>query len=235
MEAISTVLPAFNEEANLPSAASGLQRVLQNAPVRDWEIVIIDDGSRDRTGQLADDMARTDPSRIRVLHNSRTQGYARTLRQGFSQARHELVFYMDSDNQFDSEELPRLLALIEGADMVCGYRMRRADGLHRRALSTIYNWVARGVFGRPFHDANCAFRLFRRSILQSVTLESEHGFLGAELLGKATRGGFRVVETGVRHYPRSAGRSSIRPIHVWLSLVDALRVWRKLLSDADGR
>jgi glycosyltransferase involved in cell wall biosynthesis len=234
-DTISAVLPAFDEEENIETAARRLADALRALNLRDWEIIIVDDGSRDRTGEIADHLAAEDPDHIRVFHHDPNQGYAAALRTGFTSARHQLIFYTDSDNQFDVREISALLPLIEQADLVCGFRIYRFDPLTRLVLSWGFNLLVRIIFRIKVRDIDCAFKLYRREIFDRIEIESKKFFVDAEILAKARYYGFRMVETGVRHYPRPAGRSTVRPSHIFSTLRELARIWINIHSKPKHR
>jgi glycosyltransferase involved in cell wall biosynthesis len=224
-KSISAVLPAFNEEENIETAVGRMVEVLKGLDLESWEVIVVDDGSTDRTGQIADQLAARDPHHIRVFHHNPNLGYAEALKTGFTNARHELIFYTDSDNQFDVRELKHLLPLIEDADIVCGFRIYRYDPLTRLILSWGFNLLVRIIFRINVRDIDCAFKLFRREVFDKVTIESKKFFVDAEVLAKAKYFGFKMVEIGVRHYPRMAGRSTVRPSHIPSTLMELARIW----------
>ena len=224
-DTISAVLPAFNEEENIETATRRMVEALTSLGLRDWEVIIVDDGSADRTGEIADRLAREDAAHLRVFHHSPNLGYAEALKTGFTNARHKLIFYTDSDNQFDVREIKNLLPLIENADIVTGFRIYRFDPLTRLVLSWGFNLIVRIMFWINVRDIDCAFKLFRREVFDKVTIESKKFFVDAEVLAKAKYFGFRMVEIGVRHYPRPAGRSTVRPSHIISTLGELARIW----------
>jgi glycosyltransferase involved in cell wall biosynthesis len=234
-DTISAVLPAFNEEDNIEKATTQMAAVLRALELRDWEVIIVDDGSVDRTGTIANHLVATDPDHIRVFHHSPNLGYAQALRTGFTSARHQLIFYTDSDNQFDVAEIKHLLPLIEDADIVNGFRIYRFDPLTRLVVSWVFNLIVRIMFRINVRDVDCAFKLFRREVFDRVTIESKKFFVDAEVLAKAKYYGFRMVEIGVRHYPRTAGRSTVRPSHVFSTLRELVRIWINIHSKPRGR
>lgn len=211
---ISTVLPAYNEEAAIERTVAGLRTVLARLG-HPFEIIIVNDGSADRTGFLADELAREDAA-IRVVHHARNLGYGAALRTGFAAARLEWVFLMDADGQFDPEELPAFLTAAGRADFVVGYRPARADPGHRALFATIWAAVMTVLLGANVRDVDCAFKLMRRSYLTAMPLEAGGAFLSAELIAKARRMGARIVELPVRHLPRRAGRSTGGTLRVLL-------------------
>ena len=226
--ALSAVLPAHNEEHNLAAVVVPLAGVLRRLPLHDWEIVIVNDGSTDRTGETAEQLVRGDPGRIRVIHSERNEGYGAALKRGFDATRHSVIFYMDADGQCDVEALHDLLQRLDDADLATGYRLNRADPWPHRVVSKTFNWMVRAVFGVSTRDANCPFRLVRRCVLESLTLESTQGFFSAELLVKTIWCGFRVAAMGIPHYPRRAGRSMFQLRTIYHTLWECFRVRRSL-------
>jgi glycosyltransferase involved in cell wall biosynthesis len=233
-DSISAVLPAFNEEENIETATRRMVEVLKSLNLREWEVIIVDDGSIDRTGEIADRLASEDSNRIRVFHHSPNLGYAEALKTGFTNGRGKLLFYTDSDNQFDVKELVHLLPLIENADIVNGFRIYRFDPLTRLVLSWGFNLLVRIIFRIKVRDIDCAFKLFRREVFDKVEIESKKFFVDAEVLAKARYHGFRMAEIGVRHYPRVAGRSTIRPSHILSTLAELARIWVNIHSKPRG-
>jgi glycosyltransferase involved in cell wall biosynthesis len=203
--------PAFNEEENV---AETVRRALdQVGPLVDGsiEVLIVDDGSTDRTPQLADELAATDP-RVRV-HHQPNRGYGGALRAGFANARGELIGFSDGDLQFDLSEMSRLLERLEAptqppVDVVIGYRIRRRDPPHRMVIAKTYNAIVSALFGLRVRDIDCAMKLLRREVLDGLPLETDSPFLSAELLIKLGARGARIVQVGVNHYPRAAGTNT---------------------------
>jgi glycosyltransferase involved in cell wall biosynthesis len=224
-DTISAVLPAYNEEENIETAATRLADVLRSLKLRDWEVIIVDDGSVDQTPEIADRLAAADPAHIRVIHHQPNRGYAEALKSGFTSARHQLVFYTDSDNQFDVGELKKLLPLIENADIVCGFRIYRFDPLTRLVLSWGYNLLVRIIFRINVRDIDCAFKLFRHDVFDKIVIESKKFFVDAEILAKARFHKMKLVEIGVRHYPRQAGHSTVRASHIFSTLKEIAQMW----------
>ncbi len=224
---ISAVLPAYNEEENIETAVEKMVRVLESLPMTDYEVIVVNDGSVDATGEISDRLARENP-RVRVFHHRPNRGYAEALKTGFTNARHQLIFYTDSDNQFDVRELKNFLGAIDDYDIVCGFRIYRFDPLTRLVLSWGFNLLVRITFRIRVRDIDCAFKLFRREVFDKVTIESKKFFVDAEVLAKARYHKFSMTEIGVRHYPRPAGRSTVRPSHVLSTLRELAKIWANI-------
>jgi len=207
--ALSFFFPAHNEAANIEALVLEALEALPGL-AEDFEIVAVDDGSRDETPQIADRLA-AEHAPVRVVHHPVNRGYGAAVRTGLAAARHPLVFFTDGDRQFRVADLARLLdrlAQADDPDVVVGYRLRRADPLVRLLYARAYRLALRIFYGLPVRDPDCAFKLFRRAALEDIRLESGGAFMSAELLIKLRRRGRRIVEAGVPHYPRTAGSPS---------------------------
>lgn len=202
---ISVVLPAFNEEPNIERVVRSCVAYLEER-LPDYELLVVNDGSRDRTGEILNRLAGELP-RLRPLHHPQNRGYGAALRTGFDAASKRFVFYMDGDGQFDIHDLDRLLPLATDEDhIVTGYRIERRDPFIRRLNAKLFGgWLVRVMLGVRVRDLNCAFKLIPKKVLDHLTLESPGALINAELYGRAVRQGFGIKEVGVHHYPREAG------------------------------
>jgi glycosyltransferase involved in cell wall biosynthesis len=202
--------PAFNEEENV---AETVRRALDEiGPLVDGslEVLVVDDGSTDRTAEIADHLAAGD-ARVRVHHQA-NRGYGGALRAGFEHARGRLIGFSDGDLQFDLREMSRLLARLdeEGrrVDAVIGYRIKRRDPPHRIFIAKTYNAIVSVLFRLRVRDIDCAMKLFRREVFDGLPLTTDSPFLSAELLIKLRARGERIAQVGVNHYPRAAGTNT---------------------------
>jgi glycosyltransferase involved in cell wall biosynthesis len=202
--------PAYNEEENVEET---VRRALEElGPMVDGslEVLVVDDGSADRTGELADAMAAANP-RVRV-HHQPNRGYGGALKAGFTNARGRLICFSDGDLQFDLGEMRLLLERLDDprypVDAVIGYRRQRRDPFHRTLIAKTYNAVISVTFGLRVHDIDCAMKLFRREVFDGLRLDSDGPFLSAELLVKLRARGTRIAQVGVTHYPRVAGQNT---------------------------
>jgi len=205
---LSLVLPAYNEEGNIERAVRTAAAAGNRAG--SYEVVVVDDGSRDATGARLSALEAEMGPRLRVVRHQENRGYGAALRNGFAAAEGDLVFYTDSDNQFDLSELEGMLPLMGEWDAVLGYRIARQDARRRLMTSWVFNRLACVVFGLTVRDLNCSFKLFRGDLLRSLPLESDDFFIDTEMVARMHRGGWRYVQRGVRHFPRTAGRSTVR-------------------------
>ena len=225
--ALSIVLPAYHEEGNIERAVRDAAAAAAGL-VPSYEIVVVDDGSRDRTGEILARLAAEMGARLRVVHHPVNEGYGAALRDGFRATTGDLVFYTDSDNQFDLRELAGILPLMSEVDAVLGYRVDRQDPWTRRTVSGAFNRLSSAAFGMSVRDLNCSFKLFRGDLLRALPIESTDFFVDTELVARIHRAGWRYVQRGVRHYPRTAGRSTVRASDVPRTLVSLARMWFRL-------
>lgn len=203
---ISAVMPAYNEEANLDEAVGRMARALQGC-TRAFEIIVVDDGSRDGTPEVLERLGAAYPS-LRVVRHPANRGYGAALRSGFAAARFPWIFLMDADNQFDPQELQLLLGGAKDADIVAGIRGHRRDPFLRQLNAWAFFTLVRVLFGRLVHDVNCAFKLIRRDLLAHMDLHAEGALINTEMLVLARRMRARIVEVPVHHYPRRSGKAT---------------------------
>lgn len=231
MAALSFFFPAHNEEANLEALVEEALAVLPGL-ADEFEVIAVNDGSRDRTAEIVDRLAAAN-ARVRAIHHEVNRGYGAALRSGFAAARFPLICFLDGDRQFKVEDLGRLIERLqaqERPDVVLGYRLQRADPAIRLLYARIYRLCLRAFFGLRVRDPDCACKLFRREALEGIRLESGGAFMTAELLIKLRERGRRLVEVGVPHYPRTAGSpTGARPSVVLRAVKDfwllRLRLW----------
>lgn len=224
---LSLVLPAYNEEGNIERAVREAATAAA-ALTPEYELVVVDDGSRDATGARLSSLQAELGERLQVVRHEANRGYGAALRSGFQAARGELVFYTDADNQFDLGELSAFLPLMGEWDAVLGYRARRQDPRLRLFTSRVFNQLAAWTLGLKVRDVNCSFKLFRGDLLRSMPLVSDDFMIDTELVARLQRRRSRVVEKGVTHLPRTAGRSTVRPWHVPRTLASLARLWLSL-------
>jgi glycosyltransferase involved in cell wall biosynthesis len=224
--------PAYNEAGNLTPMVEKALQVLPQVTT-DFDIVIVDDGSRDGTEHEGRELAARHPQ-VSYLRHQGNRGYGEAIRSGLKSLRGQVAFYTDGDQQFDLAELSRAWPLLAGADIVAGYRIKRADPTHRLFIAWSYNRLIRLLFGLRMHDVDCAFKLIRREVVEAVDPDSGGAFFSAEFLLRAHHLGFRVVEIGVNHYPRTVGKpKGATPRVILRTMRDMLRLRLSLRSGAD--
>jgi glycosyltransferase involved in cell wall biosynthesis len=230
---LSAFFPAHNEADNLERTLKAATAALESLALRDLELIVVDDGSTDGTGDIADALAAGDP-RIRVIHHTKNRGYGAALKTGFDAAHLEWVFYTDSDGQFDVADIELLLPYAGDFDAVVGYRLRRSDHAMRKLNQLLWSRLVRLVLDVDSRDVDCAFKLARRRSLARIQpLVSDGAVISAELLVKLGQSGARLKQVGVPHHSRVAGKPSggdprviARAFRELFRLRRALRAWK---------
>lgn len=222
---LSIVLPAYNEEASLPAAIEQCKKLVQL--FSSTEVIVVDDGSTDRTSELVAEAA-TEHSWVRLVKHESNLGYGRAIRSGFAAATGEFVFYTDADNQFDITEVAEHWSLLGDVDMLAGYRVYRYDPFPRLVASWAYNRLVRVLFRVRVRDVDCSFKVMRRQKLDSIVLLSTDFFIDTEIVARARKWNWRIAEVGVRHFPRRAGRTTVRPSDVPRTLRVVLSMWFRI-------
>jgi glycosyltransferase involved in cell wall biosynthesis len=228
LRGLSIVLPCHDEAENVERAideATTAGELVADA----HEVIVVDDGSADATRDLAAARAAEDP-RVRVLVHDVNRGYGAALRTGFAAARLEWIFLTDADLQFDMSELARFAPLAPSSDIVAGYRVHRADPPHRLLNAAAWNLLVRRTFDVPVRDVDCAFKLMRRELVQSLPLTAEGAMVSTELIARAAQAKARFAQLGVTHRPRAAGRPSGASPRVVLRAFRELRAVRAELQ-----
>lgn len=203
---ISVFFPCYNEQDNVAKVTGQAIQVLERLRA-DYEVLIVNDGSSDKTGEVADRIAAAN-ARVRAIHHPRNRGYGAALQSGFRAATKDLVFYTDGDAQFDLNELPPLLELMKDFDIVSCYRMDRRDKPLRRLNGWLWTKMNDALFSLNVRDIDCAFKLFKREIFDTISMESQGALIATEILARAVRKGYTITQRGVHHYPRMAGQAT---------------------------
>lgn len=228
---LSIVLPAYNEEANIERVVREVVAYVDGLGI-DYEVVPVNDGSRDQTGEILKRL-QVELPQVHPQFHPQNKGYGAALRTGFDAAVKRYVFYMDGDGQFDIKELGQLLALANEDCIVTGYRIERRDPFMRRLNAKLFGgFLVRILLNVYVRDLNCAFKLIPKKILNSITLESTGALINAELYGRSVRQGFGIREIGVHHYPRTAGVQTGAHLRVILrAFYDLFRLRQKIIAD----
>lgn len=225
---ISVFFPMYNDETTIERLVNQASQVLSSL-TDDHEIWIINDGSGDRTKEIADRLSAGNP-RVKVLHHPVNRGYGGALKSGFENAGRGLVFYTDGDGQFDIRELELLFSRRFEADVINGYKVSRNDSGLRKVLGKVYNAGARFLFCIQISDVDCDFRLIRKEALEGIELESESGAICLELVKKIQDRGFTFAEVPVHHYHRESGTSQFFTMaNLVRMLVDLLKLYLRLV------
>jgi glycosyltransferase involved in cell wall biosynthesis len=229
------VVPCYNEEANIARMIEDTLATLARLSDR-YEVIVSNDGSEDGTREIAESYARRFPGVVRVLDHHPNAGYGHALTAGLRAARYGWVFVTDGDCQFVMEEMERLVPFLPDHDIVTGYRAKRQDGIHRRLYAKGWNSLGRVALGVAVRDVNCAFRFYRRALLDAMTIRSRGAMVGMEICAKAQRLGARIREVEVTHRPRLAGRSTGgRPRVILRAFRELLAVYLELKGVAHRR
>lgn len=232
--ALSLVFPAWNEASNLPALLASALSIGAQLGVG-FEIVIVDDGSQDASRAVIDAWCRRDP-RIRAVHHAQNQGYGAALRAGLKSARGEFVFFSDADLQFDLAEIRRLLDHTDQFEIVAGYRAPRRDPWLRRAIAATWGGIVRMLFALPVRDIDCAFKVFHRSVLEAIPIQSVGAFVNTEILVRARAAGFRIKQVPVSHRRRQAGRQSgAHPRVIVRALIELAQLYASLHAEPTAR
>lgn len=203
LPSLSIFFPCYNEEANVErTTRNALAAAEEYADA--YEVIIVDDGSKDRTGEIADRLA-AENSHVRAVHNRPNLGYGGAVARGLRESRMDWIFFTDGDGQFDMNEIDKLIALLDQCDFAVGYRAKRADSGLRKLNAWAWGVLVRMLFGLKVRDIDCAFKLLPKSLIDSIELRSTGALISTELLARAKYRGLRIAETPVGHYPRTAG------------------------------
>ena len=227
---LSVFFPAYNDAPSLPDLIAKTFAALA-AHVADYEVIVINDGSQDKTAEVLDQLRLRHAPYMRVVTHEQNRGYGGALRSGFSAAGKDWVFYTDGDGQYDPSELPRLLELVRpDTGLVNGYKVERRDPAHRVWIGSTYNFCARLLFRIRIRDIDCDYRLIRRDLLERIQLTSTSGTICVELVRKLELSGCAVSEVGVHHYARQHGRSQFfRVRSLAITFTQLLRLWFRLV------
>ena len=234
---LSVFYPMWNEEDYIERALSfggrACRDLIASGDIADYELIVIDDKSTDRTGEIADRLALEDPH-VRVIHHERNRKLGGSMKTGFEAATGDLVLYTDADLPFDMAELPRAVRLLReyDVDIISAYRFdRTGEGLLRGVYTWVYNGLIKALFGVKVRDINFAFKLCRSRIFDHVELKSEGSFIDAELVIRSTRLGYEIMQMGVDYFPRTRGESTLSSPGVIMTILKEM--W-SLRGDLEG-
>ncbi len=203
---VSVFFPCYNEEANVEATTTAALAAVEKIS-QDYEIIIVNDGSKDRTGEIADRLAGENDC-VKAVHNNPNLGYGGALQRGFREAAKDWVFYTDGDGQFDFNEIRALLPLLDRYDIVSAYRLDRKDSFVRKMNAFAWTTLVNTVFGLWLRDIDCAFKIFPRKLFDEIEMKSMGALIDAEILARAKRLGYTIGQTGIHHYARTAGEQT---------------------------
>ena len=203
LSSLSVFFPCYNEEANVENMVRKAQKILPELADK-WEIIPVNDGSKDKTGEIIDRLSREDPN-VHPVHHEKNKGYGGAVISGYNAAKYDYVFFTDGDLQFDLRELTLLIEKLDEGDLILGFRKNRRDPWNRKLNAFLWGSLVKFLFGFQVRDVDCAFKLMKRKVIDKVRLSAGGAMVSTELLARANKAGFRFVEVGVTHYPRVAG------------------------------
>ncbi len=227
---LSVFFPAYYDEKNIGKVVEKAVEICESLGLKDYEITIIEDGSPDKTGDVADELEKK-YTKVKVIHHKKNMGYGATLWEGFKSARFDYVFYTDGDNQFDLDELKKFVALIPYSDIVVGYRKKKQYSKYRKLTSFVYNLILRFSFGIDYIDIDCAFKLFKRDLFDKIDIATKDAFIDAEIMIRAKMLGYTSTEIGVKHLPRVDGISTAARPSIILRTINEIYNYRKVYKN----
>jgi glycosyltransferase involved in cell wall biosynthesis len=226
---LSLVLPAHNEEPNIRTVVEEAAQVLPTA-FTDYEVIVVNDGSKDRTLEIAQALT-SENSHVRVVNHPVNQGYGAALTSGFNAATGDYIMFMDSDRQFDINDIHGLTPFVAEYDIVAGYRIKRNDPAHRLLNAKIFGLAVTLLFNLGVRDIDCAFKIMRADVLKGINLQSPGALINTEILAKAKAQGRSIYQVGVNHYPRLEGEQSGASLKVVMrAFFEILRLWWRMRS-----
>lgn len=224
---ISLFFPAYNEEANIAKSINQALTILPQF-AEQYEIIVVDDGSKDKTAEIVQQVASKHPQ-VRLIQHDTNVGYGGAVKSGIYGSRFDLIFLCDADLQFDLTEMPRMLEWINEYDLVVGYRVKRKDPFHRRVNALCWHLLIHILLSLKVKDIDCAFKLFRKSIFQNMKLSSNGAMVSTEILAQARSFGYKIKEIPVSHYPRLEGeQSGANPKVVFKAFRDLFKFYREM-------
>ncbi len=231
LPSLTVFFPCYNEEANVERIVHAALRVCPRV-AEDYEVIIVNDGSSDRTGEIADRLAAENDC-VRAAHNRPNRGYGGALQRGFREATKEWIFYTDGDGQFDLEEIDKLIELLGDHDIASAYRLDRQDSMLRKINAACWGMLVRRLFRMKLRDIDCAFKIYPKRFIDAVELRSEGALIDTEMLARATLAGYRIGQVGVHHYPRKAGSQTGANVHVIArAFKELIKLRRQILEEA---
>jgi glycosyltransferase involved in cell wall biosynthesis len=227
---VSFFFPVFRDERSVRNVAEKALKLLSEL-CSDYEIIIVDDGSPDRSGEIADDLAREHGS-IRVIHHGKNLGYGSAVRSGLAASRFEYICLTDGDDEYEVEDFRKLLKLRDRYDLIITFRYKKIYSNTRIFVSWVYNKLLRLLFRMPFRDVSTGLRMIRKSVIEDLALESTSPFVGAEIAIKAMLKGYAVGEVGIQTFPRVFGKgATVSVSNILATMLDVFHVYRKVFSD----
>jgi len=224
---ISAFFPAYNEALNVGELSKKTSAVLKGI-CDDYEVIVVNDGSRDNTVEVINEVMKNDP-KVRLINHEKNKGYGGAVKTGLYSAKFEWVFFTDGDGQFDVSEIPLLVGLTSECDLAVGFRIKRADPFIRKLNAFMWGSLVKLLLGFRVRDVDCAFKLIKKEVIDRAQLESDGALISTELLAKAAKMGYKIREIGVHHYPRKAGtQTGANPKVIIKAFIELFKFYGKL-------
>lgn len=230
VDSLSVFMPAYNEEKNVGGTIEQVLKVLQSLNLKEYEVIVINDGSEDNTAGVVKEWEKQD-NHVRLISHEQNKGYGEAVKTGFYSANYNYIVFIDADGQFDFADITKLTDKIRDADIVVGYRINRQDSLMRIINGWGWTQISNILFGLRLTDVDCAFKLFKRKVIDTIPhLESTRGaMINPETLAKSKKAGFKIVQVGVTHFPRKEGQQTGAKLQVIIiSFLDLIKLWWKI-------
>ncbi|OGK43702.1 glycosyl transferase [Candidatus Roizmanbacteria bacterium RIFCSPLOWO2_01_FULL_37_57] len=226
---ISAFFPCYNDAGSIAIVVQDAYETLKKITY-DFEIIVVDDASRDESVKILKRIKGNIPELKLVLHKS-NRGYGGALKSGFKNATKQLIFYTDGDGQYNVREIKMLIGkMTESVDVVQGFKIMRQDPYYRLLIGNLYHYFSKILFGLKIRDVDCDFRLIRKRALDSISLKYDSGVICVELVKKLQDKGFKFAEVGVHHYPRAYGHSQFFNYkRIFKTLIELLQLWINLI------
>jgi glycosyltransferase involved in cell wall biosynthesis len=230
VNSLSVFMPAYNEGKNVGETLEEVLKVLQTLDIKEYEVIVVNDGSKDQTAEVVKQWEKKD-KHVRLVEHDKNKGYGEAVKTGFYASKFNYIVFIDADGQFDFTDVHKLLNKIDKADVVVGYRMNRQDNFMRIFNGWGWTQLSNILFGLHLKDVDCAFKLFKREVIETIPhLEAKRGaMINPETLAKAKKAGFKIEEVGVKHFPRKDGKSTGGNLEVIISSFwDLIKFWVRL-------
>jgi len=229
VKSLSVFFPVHNEAGNINRVIESTLAILPKL-TKKWEIIVVNDGSTDKTGQVVEKLIEKEP-RIRMITHNRNYGYGSALKDGFYNASYEWIVFTDGDGQFDFGEVTKFLEKADQADLVIGYRIDRQDPFIRKLFGWGWTFLANLLLGIKVKDVDCGFKLVKKEVIDAIPrlASIRGGMISPELLAKTKKAGFKITQVGVHHFPRQEGKQTGAELKViFESFLDLAKLWWQL-------
>lgn len=227
---ISLFFPVYNDEKTVEAVTRKSIDVLSQL-TKNWEIIIINDGSPDKSGQIADELSLKYPQ-VKVIHHETNKGYGAAIRRGLQESQGDLIFFTDGDDEYDVYDFLKIYKFKDFYDLIITFRYKKLYSSKRIFISFVYNFIFRRIFGTPYRDISTGLRAIKKSVTEDLSLTSNSPFIGAELTLKTKLKGYRIGEVGIQTFPRVFGSGSSTSLrNIKLTLLDMFKVYNEVFSD----